>query len=234
MKNIHLLPTDKPSRLCINGKNQMHIYITSDGFIEEGDFSLNLSTKNIIQYDGIKGLDSYYKKIILTTDRDLIKDGVQAIDNEFLEWFVKNPSCDEVEVKKGCKIDCNKFILNGVNSICCGDKEYKIIIPKEKPKQDLEKEMFELEQELDIPSFMRWHNSKPKQETLEEAVENYTKDGTKHYMEKTNVELGFIAGAKWQAERMYSETEVLQLLLRLQQTESYDNLYDWFEQFKKK
>jgi hypothetical protein len=35
-------------------------------------------------------------------------------------------------------------------------------------------------------------------------------------------------------ERMYSEEEVLQLLLRLQQTESYDNLYDWFEQFKKK
>jgi len=41
-----------------------------------------------------------------------------------------------------------------------------------------------------------------KQETLEEAAENYTKDGTKHFMEKTNVELGFIAGAKWQAERM--------------------------------
>ena len=35
-------------------------------------------------------------------------------------------------------------------------------------------------------------------------------------------------------ERMYSEEEVLQLLLRLQQTESYDNLYEWFEQFKKK
>jgi hypothetical protein len=44
----------------------------------------------------------------------------------------------------------------------------------------------------------------------------------------------FIAGAKWQAERMYSETEVLQLLLRLKQTESYDNLYEWFEKFKKK
>jgi hypothetical protein len=39
---------------------------------------------------------------------------------------------------------------------------------------------------------------------------------------------------KWQQERMYSEEEVLQLLLRLKQTESYDNLYEWFEQFKKK
>ena len=36
------------------------------------------------------------------------------------------------------------------------------------------------------------------------------------------------------SERMYSEEEVLQLLLRLQQTEPYDNLYEWFEQFKKK
>jgi len=32
----------------------------------------------------------------------------------------------------------------------------------------------------------------------------------------------------------YSETEVLQLLLRLQQTDSYNNLYEWFEQNKKK
>jgi hypothetical protein len=44
----------------------------------------------------------------------------------------------------------------------------------------------------------------------------------------------FSRGAKWQAKRMYSEEEVLQLLLRLQQTESYDNLYDWFKQYKKK
>jgi hypothetical protein len=35
-------------------------------------------------------------------------------------------------------------------------------------------------------------------------------------------------------ERMYSEDEVLQLLLRLKLTESYDNLYDWFQIFKKK
>jgi hypothetical protein len=37
-----------------------------------------------------------------------------------------------------------------------------------------------------------------------------------------------------QKKQLYSESEVLQLLLRLQQTESYDNLYEWFEQFKKK
>jgi hypothetical protein len=41
-------------------------------------------------------------------------------------------------------------------------------------------------------------------------------------------------GYEKQLKEMYSEEEVLQLLLRLQQTESYNNLYDWFEQFKKK
>jgi len=41
-------------------------------------------------------------------------------------------------------------------------------------------------------------------------------------------------GFKDAIEKSYSEEEVLQLLLRLKQTESYDNLYDWFEKFKKK
>ena len=45
--------------------------------------------------------------------------------------------------------------------------------------------------------------------------------------------LGIQDGAKWQQERMYSETEVLQLLLKLIQTESFDNLKEWFEQYKK-
>lgn len=34
--------------------------------------------------------DANCKKIILTTDPRLIKDGVQALDDEFLEWFIKN------------------------------------------------------------------------------------------------------------------------------------------------
>ena len=97
-----------------------NIYITNDEFIEEGDFALNLNTKTIVQYDGIKGLNSNYKKIILTTDVDLIKDGVQDIDDEFLEWFVKNPSCDRID-----------FVL--INDI---EPWYKIRFPKEEPKQN--------------------------------------------------------------------------------------------------
>jgi len=71
-----------------------------------------------------------------------------------------------------------------------------------------------------------------KKETLEEAAIEYSID-TQGYERESYVEV-FTEGAKYQAQRMYSEEEVLQLLLRLKQTESYDNLYEWFEQFKKK
>ena len=56
------------------------------------------------------------EKIILTTDQDL--DGVQAIDDEFLEWFVKNSSCESVEIRY--TVDFNSKAV--------------IIIPKEEPK----------------------------------------------------------------------------------------------------
>jgi hypothetical protein len=39
--------------------------------------------------------------------------------------------------------------------------------------------------------------------------------------------------AKEMEKEYYTEFEVLQLLLKLRQTESYDNLYDWFQENKK-
>jgi len=97
----------------------------------------------------------------------------------------------------------------------------------QEPKQDLEKEMFDLEQELDIPSNLRWHNSKLEQETLEEADEIITT--TKF---------------SWEADKkMYSEEKVLEQLNLLYgmknslvDTFTDENDYitmKWFEQFKK-
>jgi len=142
MKNIHVLPTEKPSKLFYNvggallftnyeNHNGVNIYITSDEEIKEGDWCfyvnsiykvLRISSNNrpiIKMSDGTFEI-SYYKKIILTTDQDLIKDGVQAIDDEFLEWFVKNPSCDEVKVNNLCYGALGAF----------ADAGYKIIIPR--------------------------------------------------------------------------------------------------------
>jgi hypothetical protein len=76
-------------------------------------------------------------------------------------------------------------------------------------------------------------------ETLEEAAENYRYNWDKFSggLDTTFTAINFIKGAEWQAERMYSEEEVISMLKLL----SYDlhNIYplnsleEWFEQFKK-
>jgi len=128
MKNIHVLQKNVFNQLGVDhyGKTptqikieeyliNKNIYITSDENIKDGEYGLS-KLDEVIKFH--RGLDyRYYKKIILTTDQDLIKDGIQAIDDEFLEWFVKNPSCKKVEVDKGYR---------GVNLF-----NYKIITPKE-------------------------------------------------------------------------------------------------------
>jgi hypothetical protein len=135
MNNIHLISTDKPSRLIKNNlgygivsdawkqfdidliqAQYQNIYITNDEEIKEGDwyFLESVTTKNMVLKANESKISTNCKKIILTTDQDLIKDGVQAIDDEFLEWFVKNPSCEEVDVLKIMSI-----------------RKYKIIIPSQ-------------------------------------------------------------------------------------------------------
>lgn len=134
MKNVHVLPTDKPSRLHFDDKlflstsiqiskninsivEGRNIYITSDEEIKVGDWVIT-PTNDIIQWAKVFQPDG--KKIILTTDGDLINDGVQPIDDEFLEWFVKNPNCEKVEIENGWGLE-----------IDIETPYYKIIIPKE-------------------------------------------------------------------------------------------------------
>jgi hypothetical protein len=229
MKNIHVLSTPKPSRLCINGRNQMHIYITNDEKPKAGDWCLDkfnqiwkLEDKKLIAFDskGIKRfstdniLGHECRKIILTTDAQLIKDGIQPIDDDFLEWFVKNPSCDFVEVERledGQYVDrfADGSVVEGIY------ENYKIIIPKEEPKLTLE-----------FQEVIDFNDKIYNQETLEEASKRAVKSGL--FKDKTL----FIAGAKWQQERSYSEEEVYNLLYKL--LPDKQELDDWFEQFKKK
>jgi len=75
-------------------------------------------------------------------------------------------------------------------------------------------------------------------ETLEEAAERYADFSNDHvpicFGDKFNPtsKTDFIAGAKWQQERMYSEEEVYNLLYKLLPEKA--ELDEWFEQFKKK
>ena len=271
MKNIHLLPTDKPSRLHNkngelgnypstklyiedfkgNQHNSFHIYITSDEEIKDAKWIIHNGkihevTKNKGLYISVKEVShidiraNLCKKIILTTDQDLIKDGVQAIDDEFLEWFVKNPSCEEVEVyREGYK---KNGMIDEATSY-----QYKIIIPKEEPKTNLEKLPFP---KL-VEEFANYYKKvplveEPKQETLEEAVERlfpFTKDDSENRI-ITIKRLFWIEGAKWQAERMHSDEE-LKSAFKIGFNIGYgspvqeldlknEHCERWFEQFKKK
>jgi len=143
MKNLHVLPTDKPSKLykvndklyfeefpvrTVNAGNQ-YLYITSDDEEVKDCYALTNSFKSkIIKVDKSNEEQWHHfyncKKIILTTDQELIADGVQAIDDEFLNWFVENPSCESVEVEFSHK-DKYGFLQNKAT--------YKIIIPTEEP-----------------------------------------------------------------------------------------------------
>jgi len=156
MKNVHLVPTDKPSRLHITSKldlypngvsrkpqglcKNQHIYITTDEEVKEGDWFLEKAGRQYpIQWNGVDKLNYHCKKIILTTDQSL--DGVQAIDDEFLEWFVKNPTCESVEVEEVYPLNCciKKEGKTKMNNGCMERNRclsYKIIIPQEEPKQE--------------------------------------------------------------------------------------------------
>jgi hypothetical protein len=147
MKNIHILPTDKPSRLIYNDANQLcyqsnksfkndrknrkkfNIYITFEEEIKDCWF-MNTLTNEIGFTKSSIGIQKNAKKIIITTDQDLIKDGVQSVEEDFLYWFVKNPSCEEVKIE-------NVF----------GFAE--IIIPKEERKQHII-DMMKVDEELGL------------------------------------------------------------------------------------
>ena len=273
MKNIHVIPTDKPSRLLmtipkgnllLSKKNTMgshwenkNIYITSDEEIK--DVRPHKGKWQLEQEQILNKFPTYLtdlsecKLVIMTTDQDLIKDGVQAIDDEFLEWFVKNPSCEEIELKKGFA-DGTAW---GYNFL-----DYKIIIPQEEPKQencctpvgqikryvdcvgcDRKPKQEKLTYTESAKKEERISNCimmKRKQETLEEVAERYASQ----FIKGKIVYHGFIEGAEWMQERMYSEEDMRKAFIaggnsQIEEDDDYGTEYDaymedWFEKFKKK
>ena len=98
----------------------------------------------------------------------MIADGIQAIDDEFLEWFINNSNCKKVIVTN---------LYGDFNPI---KYEYKIILPKEEPKQ----------------------------ETLEEAAEKWVFETNSHKWSNNDDTAGdnygsFINGAKSDAAKNY-------------------------------
>ena len=111
MKNLHVLPTDCPSRLRYNIKTKIweldefpkyhtdiksthNIYITSEEEIKEGDwfiaYSVTIDKKPYISCASEYKENKKEKgKIILTTDQDLINDGIEQISEDTLLKIVE-------------------------------------------------------------------------------------------------------------------------------------------------
>jgi hypothetical protein len=255
MKNIFVLPTENSSRLSYNKdgvlelhrlqwrKGTQYVYITSDEEIKEGDWYLIefnglkitqcTSTEELISIEGRNDC----KKIILTTDQDLIADGVQPIDDEFLEWFVKNPSCEFVEVYN-------------IKSVGYPYDEYSIIVPEEEPtmvdklKEQVQKDWEESCKATEginsptVDELIEAQKSFNKQETLEEAFDRIYKS-----MDFTEFCFTFFKlGAKWQEEqdgKKYSEEDLERAFTegfnsRYRMEDGVESRHKFIEQFKKK
>jgi hypothetical protein len=256
MKNIHVIPTSSPSRLFIAENDiemfilsdkyelgnklcqNQNIFITNDEEIKEENLTksiyvIDIQNGNIgkltcknsffkdssklieIEWSNKQNIWNYYhiREIILTTDQNLIKDGVQAINDTFLEWFCKNPSCEFIEVGTYAKKIRAEFDANGYREMDVFGKDYRITIPQEEPKQETLEEI----------------------ETIGDFIKKESKSG--------NESVGIVKGAKWQAERMYSEEDLREAFRQGQDNMDYSEIYgwdsklteqEWFEQFKKK
>jgi hypothetical protein len=143
MKNIFLIHSDTPVRYYENHYVNQNVYITTDSkfvrdeYITDG-IEVIKATPKLVDAQGLVDRRDW-KKILMTTDPELIKDGVHPIGEEFLQWFVENPTCFKVEVVYGLfnpmgrQVDPNDL---GQNHSQCVWK-YKIITTKEEQKQHL-------------------------------------------------------------------------------------------------
>jgi hypothetical protein len=246
MKNLHLISTEKPSRLrignngnfilglvqdSIKSKNDSYtnqnIYITNLEEIKVGDWVFNLKSKEVYPIFELWEVVSYEKKIILTTDQNLIKDGVQAIDDKFLEWFVKNPKCEGVEIDKGYR---------GVDLF-----NYKIIIPKEEPKQETLEEAswrYNPLKKLD-GEFLR-HAFKKGAKWQQEQYVDFSKHNADKITTASTTSAKIENKTIW--KEMYSEEDLREAFRQGQDNMDYSDIYgldsklteqEWFNQFKK-
>jgi len=262
MKNIHLLPTEK-ARLYIHqgklydNKKTMHIpdgtqipqhiYITNDEEIKVVEYGIDIrdskvfkcerTLSNHYEFGVLQFQKSYCKKIILTTDQDLIKDGVQAIDDNFLQWFVKNPSCERIVFEKiqyNPVFDEDDLSYDGMTAYY----NYKIIIPQEEPKQEIV-----INEKCSKCGSSQYQIGKPFC-TDEFCNTNIGKASEDYWLKQPYNEDAFVEGAKWQAERMYSEEDLISFAhfyfteefnSSMQTSKSTKDIFtEWFTQFKKK
>lgn len=144
MNRIHLLKKESYSRLQLNKKNKLFIienvfsysdtenkslYITAKEKINEGDYGIGFAKGlfghgrgfYLFKNDGsmrgkVNSICKGGEKVIFTIDLDLIKYGVQVIDEEFLLWYISKYNDSGVGIDYVESIG-NKILIPDENDI---------------------------------------------------------------------------------------------------------------------
>lgn len=211
-----------------------NMYITSnskfvrDEYITDG-IEVIKATPKLVDAQGLVDRRDW-NKIIITTDQELIKDGVHSIGEEFLKWFVENPTCTKVEVVYGLfntmgrQVDPNDL---GQNHSKCIWK-YKIITTKEESKlqcKDCNDNLTDCTCTEDTVDM--------KQETIEYDLLQHIKFCLECKNESQAIRLIEKYGFQKQEER-YSEEEVMDMFHNLSMHLPLHYEFLVKEQFKKK
>ncbi len=234
--DVIMLPTDKLSKVGLHSDKKIylhhseltknlpyyqpqHIYILSSEKPKAGDWYITNDNKllqcrevlfDLTYADGDYGRNknSIKGKVIASTDSSLgyTDHRVSPVPNfcdspqipkEFIEYFIREYNQDNVVNKVLVEVEKTDFKPD----TSMGYHEPGAYNYKWKIKSNQNNEVNVL--------------SESKQETLEEAAEKYVYEHYKSYAYKDELELIFIDGAKHQAERMYNEEEVKQILLNI-------------------
>jgi hypothetical protein len=163
MKNLHKILSNEPTK-----KGDIAVGITlkiwdGEGNAPQHSYNLYITNKDTITNDdwvtngrevfkpsdvpnmSLDYANRYWEKIILTTDSLLIADGIQAINYDFLEWFVKNTKCEKVEIKM------ENYYASG--ALQHNLWRPKIIIPQEEPTIEQPERMYSEEDMQEYAEF---------------------------------------------------------------------------------
>lgn len=268
-KNIYLLPTPNKSQLYYNTNAKVYdlskkpmlsggwaiscnIYITSGKKAKVGDYAIAKDGmwKNLVTKITGGAVADIWEEIILTNDQKLLKDDVQDISYDFLEWFVANTYCKTIKFNKYASLSDSGF-------------SYELIFPKLPQKCTCERpddnacDYCDRQESKEILEGAK--KRAVQQETIEKIARDMLKDEwghlyafgypehpfpTNYENELNKVKLGIYEGQKLQSKTMYSESEVLTML------EDYDRMFkldtfaytqpckytvkEWFDKNKKK
>jgi hypothetical protein len=115
---------------------------------------------------------------------------------------------------------------------------YAKLNTKKEPKQESPEEPTMIDDWLNEYGDPEIYKKVERELELREAAREYYKRGQLGFEKAADTEEAFLKGAKWQAERMYSEEEVLSFLNDMNSWPTTFNdsedIREWFEQFKKK